>query len=89
MAEIPTLILQGKLTVLITESFFSNLPQKQDQTKIVTMNSRGEIFDTTCRRWNKTVSIKMLVFSSVHLSNVLCDNTTDNKCHLLKIELGG
>ena len=34
VAEIPTLILQGKLTVLITESFFSNLPQKQDQTKL-------------------------------------------------------
>ena len=37
MVETPTLILQAKLTALITESFSLNLLQKQDQTKIVIM----------------------------------------------------
>ena len=40
----------------------------QKKTLVVTMKGRVEIFDTTCRRRNKAVSIKLLhLFSPVHL----------------------
>ena len=90
MVKTSTLIrLQAKLTALRTESFGLEPSAKVSQTKIVTMKSRVEIFDTTCRRWNKAVSRKLLIFFfPVRLSDLRCDNIMD-KYYLLKIELEG